>query len=296
MSRLRAGTCKVVNPYGRQIVRVSLRRQDVDGFVFWTKNVGPFLRHLPEIRDMEFPFVVQHGINGYPRALETSVIDSRRSADHAAHITATFGTRVLVWRYDTIVVTSLTPPDFHIENFGRLAERLRGSTDEVVISFMQDYGKTRRNLDEAARRIGFTWRDPDALEKRDLAAALVGIAKANGMQLTVCSQRDFVVPGAAEARCIDAERLADVSGAPVRAKRKGNRQECDCFESRDIGEYDTCPHGCVYCYAVQNRQKAFNRYRAHDPASEFLFEPEGPLDADTGRHGARRRLGLFRKG
>ena len=33
------------------------------GFVFWTKNVAPFMRHLPEVRAFGFPFVVQHTIN-----------------------------------------------------------------------------------------------------------------------------------------------------------------------------------------------------------------------------------------
>src|ERR1019366_4482751 len=63
----------------------------------------------------------------------------------------------------------------------------------------------------------------------------------------------FVGGAVREARCIDTARLSAVGGAPVRAAQKGNRPECACFEARDIGEYDTCPHGCVYCYAVRNR-------------------------------------------
>jgi hypothetical protein len=57
----------------------------------------------------------------------------------------------------------------------------------------------------------------------------------------------------------------------VKAGLKGNRKECGCFESRDIGEYDTCPHGCVYCYAVQNQELAKTRYKQHDPLGESLF-------------------------
>src|ERR1700694_1401224 len=60
MNRLRAGSCKMVNPYGGQIYTISLVREDVDGFVFWTKNIGPLLKHLPEIHEGGYPFIVQH--------------------------------------------------------------------------------------------------------------------------------------------------------------------------------------------------------------------------------------------
>jgi hypothetical protein len=72
MNRLLAGYCKVVNPYGRQIYRVSLLRQHVQGIVFWTKNLGPFLARLPEVRERGFPFVIQYSINGYPRTRRRS--------------------------------------------------------------------------------------------------------------------------------------------------------------------------------------------------------------------------------
>jgi hypothetical protein len=65
--RLRAGFCGMVNPYNRQAYRVNLDRGSVDGFVFWTKNVGPFLKYLPEVQARGFPFVVQYTINAYPR-------------------------------------------------------------------------------------------------------------------------------------------------------------------------------------------------------------------------------------
>lgn len=273
MNRLRAGFCFVVNPYGKQVYRVALDRGGVDGFVFWTKNIGPFFKNLPEVAGRGFPFIVQYTINGYPRALESSVVDWRRSVEHAHEVCRTFGPRVVVWRYDTILLSSITPHEFHVENFTRLAEMLAGATDEVVVSFAQAYRKTKRNLDAASRAAGFTWSDPSDEEKRELLLRLVPVAQRHGLRVTVCSQRSYVVAGTGEARCVDAERLADISGQRLRVKLKGNRPECGCFESRDIGDYDTCPHGCVYCYAVQNRDVALTRYRAHDPESPFLFTP-----------------------
>lgn len=271
MERLRAGYCLARNPFSQRSYRVSLRREDVDGIVFWTKNVGPFLRHLPEVQERGFPFVVQHTINGYPRDLEISVTDPRRAVEHAQAVAAAYGPRVLVWRYDPIVFSSLTPASFHLENFGRLAEALCGATDEAVISFAQIYQKTRRNLDAAALAEGFEWRDPPAAEKMALASQLVEIARTNGMQLKVCSQKELLVEGAQEARCADARRLEEIAGRRIEARLKGNRAPCGCFETRDIGDYDTCPHGCVYCYAVRTPALAAERFRRHDPASEYLY-------------------------
>ena len=271
MNRLRTGYCSVVNPYGGQTFRVSLRPDDVDGIVFWTKNAGPFLPYLSEVAQMGYPFFVQYTINGYPRALENRVVDARAATGHAAAIRSRFGPRAVVWRYDTIVSTSLTPAGFHLENFGRIAESLRGVSDEVVISFAHLYRKTERNLSETAHGAGFEWWDPAVGEKRAMAAKLAGIAQANGMQLTICSQPEFAATGTVAARCVDAQRLGDISGRPIEARLKGNRPGCGCFESRDIGDYDTCPHGCVYCYAVRNRGLALERYQRHDPDSEFLF-------------------------
>ncbi len=289
MNRLRAGYCKMVNPWNRkQIIRVSLDLRDVDGIIFWTKNIAPFIPQLKEVHERGYPFVIQHTINAYPRALEFSVVEATRSVQHLHEVADKYGSRVCVWRYDTIVFSSLTPPDFHRANFERLCTAIEGATDEVVVSFANVYQKTLRNMNWAAENFGFTWQDPHADEKRALLTELIPIAKSHGMQLTICTQPDLIVPGAAEARCIDASRLEEVSGRTIRAELRGARKECGCFASRDIGEYDTCPHGCVYCYAVQNRDLAQRRFREHDANSEFLFEMSSVVQETPPRDPQRR--------
>lgn len=290
MNRVQAGYCKMVNPYGRQIYTIDLSPDAVDGFVFWTKNIGPFLKHLPEIRQRGYPFIVQHTINGYPRELEFRVINYTHTIEHMKKLAGDYGPDVAVWRYDPIIVSSLTPVNWHRRNFETLAQSLEGTTNEVVISFGQIYKKTRRNMEWAAGEFGFEWSEHEAMSKsmkdvRDLVIDLAQIAKLYNIQLKVCSQRDYLVPGIVEeARCVDADRIERVSGKAIlgKTRQKGNRKECGCFASRDIGEYDTCPHGCVYCYAVQNRELALQRYRVHDPSSEFLFAPEHAQTDESG--------------
>jgi hypothetical protein len=280
MNRLEAGSCKMVNPYGGQIYTVPLTPGAVDGLVFWTKNLGPFLDSLEAVRARGFPFAVQYTINNYPRALESSVTDADRSGCHMRRLAQSFGPQAAVWRYDPVIVTSLTPPDWHVPNFERLAGGLAGLTDEVVISFAHFYLKTRRNLAAAGRALRFDWSDPDDSWKRETTARLAEIAAGHGMRLTLCSQPEYRAGSAGEARCIDAARLTRVAGRPISAPLRGNRPGCGCHASRDIGEYDTCPHGCVYCYAVQHRTLARRRFKAHDPKAEFLFPPRfGPQAA-----------------
>lgn len=282
VNRLRAGYCKMVNPYNHRVHRVRLDPEYVDGFVFWTKNAGPFLRHLRTVRAHGRPFIVQYTINGYPRALESHVLSARKNVEHARRIAGEYGPSVVVWRYDTILLSSLTPPEFHFANFAKLSRALAGTVDEVVISFMHLYAKTERNLAAAAAANGIEWWDPSLEEKRALTRRLVHIAEEHGIRLSVCAQPANLVPGASEARCVDADRLEAIGGASIQARLRGNRAKCGCFESRDIGEYNTCPQGCVYCYAVADTALARARFKQHDPASEFLFAPpRGAVEVPT---------------
>jgi hypothetical protein len=269
MRRLTAGYALVANPYGGAPYPVSLAPGDVDGFVFWTRNVGPLEQHLRDIA-ARAPFMVQFTATGYPRALEPGVIDSMQAVEQIVKLANGFGPRAAVWRYDPVIETSLTPAAWHLDNFARLAGMLRGYVDEAVISFAQIYRKTRRNMEGAAHRHGFAWRDPEADEKRALATELARIAAAHDMRLTICSQPDLAAEGTEMARCVDAGRLSDIAGRKIEAKVKGNRPGCLCHESRDIGAYDSCPQGCAYCYAVSSRDRAKRFLAEHDPGAELL--------------------------
>jgi hypothetical protein len=275
LARLAEGRAQAVNPYGGKLYEVPLTGPAVDGYVFWTRNVAPFGAALEALAARGLPFVVQFTVTGYPRALERSVAEPARAAEQVRRLADRFGPRVAVWRYDPILISDLTPPAVHREAFARLAGAMAGATDEVTVSFAAIYRKTARNLTAAGRRHGFAWRDPDPEEKRAILADLAAIAADRGMRLTLCTQPDLVGDGAEPAACVDPVRLSDVAGRPIGAKRKGNRPGCLCAESRDIGAYDTCPHGCVYCYAVQSRDRAARAHRAHDPAAPYLGPPPG---------------------
>ena len=270
MKRLAAGECLVANPYGGPPYRVSLDREAVDGFLFWTRNPIPFTGHLEEIHLLGYPFVVHVTITGYPLAIDRSVPPVDAQLDGFIRLASTFGSAAVVWRYDPIVLSSLTPAAFHLDNFERICARLTGSTDEVVISFVNPYRKSRRNLDAVAMRYGFNWWQADESEAVALSREFASIAASNGMCISLCAQPQFLIPEVRAARCVDAGRLARVSGRDITSRRKGNRSGCLCHESRDIGAYDTCLHGCTYCYAVRDRQQSVTRFKQHDPDAPML--------------------------
>lgn len=46
-------------------------------------------------------------------------------------------------------------------------------------------------------------------------------------------------------------------------KDKGQRQFCGCIVSKDIGQYNTCPHLCEYCYANTSKEAAVANWNRH---------------------------------
>ncbi len=273
LNRLEAGYARTLNPYGGQVSTVPLTVDAVDGVVFWTRNLEPFLGALDVVRGMNLPFVVHYTVTGYPRALDAATIGPERAIGHLRAVAARFGPGVGVWRYDPIVFSSLTPPAWHRQNFHRLCGAMKETVDEVVVSCAQIYRKTARNMAAAAHAADFEWWDPPAEEKCALLAELAEIAQAYGLRLTLCDQPELRSEGIGEARCVDAERLSRIADKSITALRRPHRKTCGCWASRDIGAYDSCPHGCAYCYAVNSRDAAKRRFQDHDPGSAFLSAP-----------------------
>lgn len=253
LEQLAAGECRVANPYGGRPTVVDLRPEAVAGFVFWSRNVAPFQEALEAVHGLGLPFMLHFTHTGYPRTLERATPPGPVALAQMREVRRRWGPRALVWRYDPVAFTSLTPPDWHRDHFARLAETVaaEGLADEVVLSILHPYRKATRRLDAAARSAGFSWWTPEPEEQAALMGDLAATARALGLAVSLCTQPLLTgVPGTRPARCIDPVRLSELAGHPISARIKGNRPGCDCAESRDIGAYESCTQGCVYCYAV----------------------------------------------
>ncbi|MCC7494523.1 MAG: DUF1848 domain-containing protein [Fimbriimonadaceae bacterium] len=271
--RYQAGFCLVPNPFDSGLRRVALHAPEVQGFVFWTRNSAPFMPVLQRLRADGLPCVVQYSLTAYPRALESHGAAPERATALCREVVDCCGAGSLVWRYDPLLVTSLTPPAWHLANFARLAGALSGIADEVVVSFTHFYRKTSSQLRAGGLANGFTFEDPALEAKRELLLQLADLARQEGLRLTVCAQRELLCAGLDDAACIDLARLERLAGKSLLLPRRPHRDRCGCFASVDIGVYDTCPTGCLYCYANRSRAAAEKRRREHRPDDLLLWRP-----------------------
>lgn len=263
LRRLREGFCEVVNPFNRnQRRRVELGHGSVTGFVLWTKNLGPLLDHLDTVRERA-PFYVQFTITGHGAPLEPHVPPWEHTVTQARELARRHGPDALVWRFDPIVHTPQITAERILERFERLATALDGATGTCVISFMAPYRRQARAFAAA----GVEGLQPSARGREELVIGLTQTAREHGMSLAGCCTPDLPAGLLAPATCIDPRRLVSLGASltepvPPAPSRPG----CHCARCEDIGAYDLCGGGCLYCYANRAHALARARQAAHDPS------------------------------
>jgi len=287
--RLREGFAGVVSPYGRTRYLVSLTPQDVDCFVFWSKDFTPFVPHLDTLDRRGDRFYFNYTLTGLPAVFESHV-DREAALKTLLYLSERYSPRHINWRFDPIILTSITGPDFWLEAFERLAARLAGRVERCYFSFVTEYEKVRHNFLQLLIRAGLGILQPHPDEKIALADRLAAIAQRYGMRMYSCCGDYLLSDWVRKARCIDGEIIEQLFFPQgFRYREKPTRRECGCTESVDIGAYDTCPHGCVYCYANANRDVAARAFQRHDPESAFLGFDKARSDAWVAE--LRRRAG-----
>jgi len=271
MKRLRAGFVYVRNPVNpRAVSRVPLSPENVDCIVFWTKDPRKLMPYLDEIDGMGYRYYFHFTVTGYGRDIERNMPDKRLITDSFTALSRRIGREKVILRYDPIFFTDRYSPAFHIKVFERLLFLLHAYTDKVIISFLDMYRRTVRNMS------GIRLRSMTEADMRKLAAAFAGIAGKYGLKLETCAESiDLSVYGIGHARCIDGDLVERITGYGIRGKngREAARPFCGCMKSVDIGQYDTCPRGCVYCYANSSAVPALKNNLSHDPESPLLCGP-----------------------
>lgn len=270
MRRVREGFAGVVNPFGGKRYLVSLRPEDVACFVFWSKNFTPFVDHLETLDRLGYRFYVNYTLTGVPSAFESDV-DKQNALKTLKYLSRRYSPRHINWRFDPIVLSTVCDSDFYLRAFERLAVELEGIVERCYFSFVMPYSKVKRNFQELEGATGIRVIDCGDDYRIELANQLASLAEAHGIQMYSCCGDYLVGERIQQAHCIDGaliEQLFFPDGLSF--SRKPTRQGCGCTESIDMGTYDTCPHGCVYCYANANKAVARRACESHDPDSAFL--------------------------
>ncbi|RHB42058.1 DUF1848 domain-containing protein [Enterocloster aldenensis] len=277
-NRLKAGFVCVRNPmYPEKVSKISMDKEVIDCIVFWTKNVKPMLDRLDELDGYNYYF--QYTLNPYGTDVEPIIgINRNTNIETMIHLSERIGADKVIWRYDPIFTSQKYTKDYHIKSFKKMAESLRGYTLRVVISFLDLYGQTKRNMPDIDKF--------DETEYRDLVRQLVQIAKDNGMIVESCAEKiDLPEEGVMHGHCIDKDLIEEIVGYRLTGgKDKGQRQECGCMESIDIGVYNTCKNGCKYCYAMYGEKDVVENIKAYNPESPILCGIEMPTDIVTERN------------
>lgn len=262
-NRLEQGYVRWRNPYNGKDCYVSF--ENTKFIVFWSKNPRPLLPLIPILREKKIGCYVQFTLNDYvAEGLEPNVPTVSERVETFKQLVSELGVGSVIWRFDPLVLTENISVDDLLDKIERIACQLKGYAEKLVFSFadISTYRKVGRNLMEA----GVLYREWCEDEMIDFSRRL---SKLNlGLQLSTCAEKIDLSPfGIGHNRCIDPDlivRLKPELQSSIQNKAdKGQRTLCNCIASKDIGAYNTCPHGCAYCYANTTPRTAHQNFIQH---------------------------------
>lgn len=272
MNRIRAGYCIVPNPFKpTQVSRVSLVPEAVEVIVFWTRNPRPLFPYLTELKERGYDYLFQYTVMNNPGILDPRCPSVQVSLKTFRELSDRIGSQRMIWRYDPIVFSTVTPPEFHRNNFSHIARRLRGSTCRCVVSILDVYRKVKRRFRQLKKH-GVELVACEDEVFGDLMNTFARAAGENGMEIVSCAEEIDLRPfGIQPGKCIDGEYISHILGINVSSKKDpSQRKACGCVLSKDIGMYDTCLFGCQYCYATTSHERAKINHEKHEPNSPSL--------------------------
>lgn len=274
-NRIKEGYLYVKNPMNpHQVSRIDLSPDVVDCIVFWTKNPKPMLERLEELRNYQYYFQIT--VTGYGHGIEPGIPDKKTVVLPAfKELSQKIGKEKTIWRYDPILINETYDRMYHIRAFDAISDILNGYTEKVIISFVDLYQKTQRNTTHLKIK---TMKDDEMI---DIASEMAAIAKAKGMTIESCAESiDLSQAGVEHGHCIDKSLIESIIGCSLKVKKdKNQREECGCYESVEIGTYNTCRNGCKYCYANYNDGEVKRQAALYDPDSPILC---GAIDERNG--------------
>ena len=296
ISRWEAGYIKWTNPFNGQPLYVSFKNTRL--VVFWTKNPRPMFKHLDYL-DKNIPnYYFQFSLNDYDKERYEAKVPSVESRIKTfKELSQRLGKKRVVWRYDPLILTKDIDVNELLRRVKNIGDQIHEFSSKLVFSFVDIdiYKKVENNLKkEDVPYIEWTTQNME-----EFAKGISQINKDWGLQLGTCSEKiDLDKYGIVHNKCIDDDlmidlfshdsQLMDFLGVEIKQpdlfsdgeiiktrnlKDKGQREDCGCIMAKDIGQYNTCPHECNYCYANTSKEIAKKNYKRYleNPSSESIL-------------------------
>lgn len=267
INRLKEKYVLVRNPMNiHQISRINLSPDVVDAIVFWTKNPTPMLGRFSELETYNFYF--QFTLTAYGPDVERNIPSKNKIIIPTfQRLSKEIGREKVIWRYDPIFFNDQYTMEYHCKYFEVLTAKLADYTEKCTVSFLDLYKNAKHNM-KTLNIINDNYQ-----MQKELLERFAEIAKKYGIYIDTCAEaNEFKDIGAEHAHCIDKERIERIAGFKLKVGKDGNqREDCGCISSIDIGAYNTCKNGCLYCYANYNDNTVVKNMGKHNPDSPLLF-------------------------
>ncbi len=278
-NRLKEGYVLVRNPYNPQsVTKYLLDPSVVDMIGFCSKNPAPMLKYMDLLKPYhQYWFVT---ITPYGKDIEPNVPRVSSVLASFRELAGIVGAGCMGWRYDPIIIDQDWTVERHIECFESMAAEMAGFTHTAVISFIDLYEKVKRNYPSA--------RSVPLSTQLSLTEALVRIGRKYDMVIKPCGEDKILeTVGADCSGCMTVRTFEEAIGCNlIVPPNPGNRKECACYITGDIGAYNTCGHLCRYCYANAEKETVLQNMKLHDPQSPMLI---GNLEAGDTVHQAKQK-------
>ena len=299
MQRIKEGYVKWKNPFNGVPLYVSFNKTRL--IIFWSKNPKPMLKHLDFLDERIKNYYIQFTLNDYDiEKLEPNVPNVQSRIETFIELSERIGKAKVIWRFDPLILTDKIGVDELLKKAENIGNQLKNHTKKMVFSFadIKLYKKVQNNL----RKNSINYQEFNESRMNDFATGLQQLNKTWKFEIGTCAEKIALEKhGIIHNKCIDDDliiklfrhdnelmKFLGVKETPVqkdlfaaepepeyktnRLKDKGQREFCGCIFSKDIGEYNTCPHLCEYCYANTSKESALANWKLHkqNPNNEMI--------------------------
>lgn len=298
--RLKSGYIKWINPFNGMPLYVSFNKARL--FVFWSKNPKSLLKHIFHLNEQNYNYYFQYTLNDYDKTIERNVPSLESRIETFIELSEKIGKEKVIWRFDPLILTNEIGIEELLRKLETIGNQLKEYTNKLVFSFadIKLYKKVQNNL----RKATINYTEFNERTSYEIASGLQELNKTwKFKEIGTCAEQlDLKKFGIIHNKCIDDDLmiklfskdkiLMDFLGyKPISEKTslfaqeplieyknntlkdKGQREFCGCIMSKDIGQYNTCPHLCEYCYANTSKEIALQNYKSHkeNPLSETII-------------------------